>query len=144
MPMQHRPDQDPEYPLAEKHANSLRTPSGKPFSEISLEAVLNGRVKMADLRVTSQALEWQAQIAERAGRRQLAENFRRAAEMVAVPEDRILQVYEALRPGRLSPEGLRALAEELERDYQATRCARMIRDAAEAYAHKPVSSDQHR
>ncbi len=144
MPMQDKPGQDPDYPLAEKHADSLRTPSGKPFDEVSLKAVLDGRTEMADLRVTSQALEWQAQIAERAGRRQLAENFRRAAELAAVPEVRILEIYEALRPGRLSPEGLRALAVELERDYQATRCARMIREAAEAYAHKPVSSDQHR
>jgi propanediol dehydratase small subunit len=144
MPIQEKANQNPEYPLAEKHADSLRTPSGKPFSEISLEAVLHDRVAMADFRVTSQALEWQAQIAERVGRRQLAENFRRAAELVAMPEERILEIYEALRPGRLAPEALGALAEELERDYQAIRCARLIREAAEAYARKPASSDGHR
>jgi propanediol dehydratase small subunit len=140
MPIPEEDRQTPEYPLAEKHADSLRAPSGKPFGEISLEAVLDGRVAMADLRVTSQALEWQAQIAEGAGRRQLAENFRRAAEMVAMPEERILQVYEALRPGRSSPEALWALAEELERNYHAARCARLIREAAEAYSRKPTSS----
>ena len=144
MPIQEKPGQDPEYPLAEKHADSLRTPSGKPFGEISLEAVLDDQVEMADLRVSSQALELQARIAERAGRRQLAENFRRAAEMAAMPEERILQVYEALRPGRSSPEALRALAEELERNYHAARCARLIREAAEAYSPKPLCSDQHR
>jgi propanediol dehydratase small subunit len=141
MPIQEKPNQNPEYPLAEKHADLLSTPSGKPFSEISLGAVLHDRVEMADLRVTSQALEWQAQIAERAGRRQLAENFRRAAELVDVPEERILQIYEALRPGRSSSDALLALAKEVEKDYQASRCARLIREAAEAYARKPAASD---
>ncbi|MBZ5542905.1 MAG: diol dehydratase small subunit [Acidobacteriia bacterium] len=144
MPTPEKDPQAPEYPLAEKHADQLRTPSGKSFGEISLEGVLQGRVEMADLRVTSQALEWQAQIAERAGRRQLAENFRRAAELVDVPEERILQIYEALRPGRSSSDALFALAEELEKDYQASRCARLLREAAEAYARRPISSDQHR
>lgn len=142
MPTLQNDRQIPGYPLAEKHAEWLRTPSGKSFREISLEAVLRDQVGMSDLRVTSQALEWQAQIAERAGRRQLAENFRRAAELVYVPEDRILQIYEALRPGRSSPDGLLALAEGLEKDFHASRCARLIREAADASGRKPTSAGQ--
>lgn len=118
------------YPLAEKQPRELKTPTGLPFEDITLEAVLEGKVTMADLRVTAEALEWQARIAESCGRRQLAENFRRAAELVNVPEERILAIYDALRPGRCDAAGLRALADELEREYRATRCARLIREAA--------------
>jgi propanediol dehydratase small subunit len=120
----------PEYPLAEKTPEILRTPSGMPFPEITLEAVLSGKVKMEDLRVTAEALEWQAQVAETSGRPQLAENLRRAAELVAVPEEHILRIYNALRPGRASQAELLALAADLEQTWRATRCAALIREAA--------------
>lgn len=120
----------PEYPLSEKMPERLRTPSGLRFEDVTLEAVMAGRVTMADLRVTAEALELQAQVAEEAGRPQLAENLRRAAELVAVPEERILEVYNALRPGRASRDELLRLADELEADYQAHRCAALIREAA--------------
>jgi propanediol dehydratase small subunit len=121
----------PEYPLSEKMPDRLLTPSGLRFEEVTLEAVMAGRVTMADLRVTAEALELQAQVAEEAGRPQLAENLRRAAELVAVPEERILEVYNALRPGRATREELLRLAGELESDYGAHRCAALIREAAE-------------
>ena len=117
------------YPLAEKFPDRLKTPTGLPFEQINLEAVVAGKVTMEDLRVTAEALEWQAEIAEAAGRRQLAENFRRAAELVNVPEERILEIYGALRPGRSNPAELCALADDLEREYRAVRCAKLIRDA---------------
>jgi propanediol dehydratase small subunit len=127
---------DPEYPLSEKRPAKLKTPSGIPFREITLEAVLDGRIRMEDLRVTAEALEGQAKIAERARRRQLAENFRRAAELVSVPEERILEIYNALRPGRSDAPGLAALADDLESNFHARRCAQLIREAAEAYARR--------
>ena len=80
------------------------------FQDITLEAVLAGKVGMEDLRVTSEALEMQAQVAEAVGRPQLAENLRRAAELVNVPEERILEIYNALRPGRTDPRALFELA----------------------------------
>ncbi len=122
----------PDYPLAEKIPERLRTPTGLAFAEITLEAVLEGRVTMEDLRVTSEALELQARIAEGASRPQLAENLRRAAELVNVPEERILEVYNALRPGRAARATLFALAADLEARYRAPRCAALIREAAEA------------
>jgi len=120
-----------EYPLAEKRPESLKTPTGLPFTEVTLEAVMDGRVTMADLRVTPEALERQAQVAEECGRRQLAENLRRAAELAAVPEETILEIYNALRPGRSDAAQLNDLAEQLERQYGAVRCAGLIREAAE-------------
>jgi propanediol dehydratase small subunit len=121
------------YPLSERQPERLKTPSGLPFNQIDLEAVLSGKVQMEDLRVTSEALECQAEIAEAAGRHQLAENLRRAGELARVPEGRILQIYQMLRPGRATEEALMNAAEELESHYQAHRCARFVREAARAY-----------
>jgi propanediol dehydratase small subunit len=120
----------PEYPLSEKSPELLRTPSGKRFDEITLDAVMSGAVGMEDLRVTAEALELQAQVAESANRPQLAENLRRAAELVDVPEATILEIYRALRPGRADKQALLALAERLVTSYRAHRCAALVREAA--------------
>ncbi len=124
----------PDYPLSEKMPDRLTTPSGVRFDEITLAAVLEERVGMEDLRVTAGALELQAQVAESAGRPQLAENLRRAAELVAVPEERILEIYNALRPGRADRAQLLALAADLETRYGARRCAGLVREAAQGRA----------
>jgi propanediol dehydratase small subunit len=118
------------YPLSEKVPERLRTPGGLGFAEITLDAVLEGRVRMDDLRITPEALELQAQIAEDAGRRQLAENLRRAAELASIPEEYILECYHSLRPGRADAERLAALATQLEQQYGARRCAALVREAA--------------
>jgi len=122
------------YPLFETHADQLKTPTGVPFEEITVGALLANKIGMQDLRVTRQALEMQATIADRAGRPQLADNLRRAAELVDVPEAEILAIYDLLRPGRSDSARLRQVALDLETRYGATRCARLIRDAADAYA----------
>lgn len=118
------------YPLSEKVPERLSTPGGIAFAEITLEAVLDGRVRMEDLRIRPEALELQAQIAESAGRRQLAENLRRAAELAHVPEEFILECYESLRPGRADAARLAGLAKQLEQRYGARRCAALVREAA--------------
>ena len=120
----------PDYPLAEKIPDRLKTPSGLAFRDITLEAVLEGKVGMEDLRVTPEALEMQAQVAEAAGRPQLAENLRRAAELASIPEDRILEIYRALRPGRCDSQALYTMAAGLEQSYGAKRCAALLREAA--------------
>ena len=121
------------YPLSEKRPDRLTTPTGVSWKDIDLQSVLDGSLRMSDLRIAPETLELQAQIAESAGRRQLAENLRRAAELVNVPETRILEVYQALRPGRSTPSQLERLAGELESEYQARRCARFLREAAQVY-----------
>lgn len=96
-----------------------------------LDSVLDGRTGIEDLRISSQALAHQAGIARAANRPQLAENFLRAAELVAVPESEILEIYNALRPGRATRERLFALAARLETEYAAPRCAALVREATE-------------
>ena len=120
------------YPLSENHPDRLRTPSGLRYEDLTLEALTEGRAGMEDLRVTAEALRMQAEIARAAGRRQLAENLERAAELTQVPEEEILENYEALRPGRATRDQLEQLAARLERDYGALRTAALIREAAEA------------
>lgn len=46
-------------------------------------------------------------------------NFERAAELTAVPDDRILEIYNALRPYRSTKDELMAIADDLENRYQA-------------------------
>lgn len=123
----------PSYPLSERQPGSLKTPSGLAFDHITLAAALSDEINMEDLRVTAEALELQAAVAEEAGRRQLADNFRRAAELVSVPQEKILEIYSALRPGRATQWDLVKLAEQLENEYEAVRCGKLIREAIEAY-----------
>ena len=122
----------PDYPLAEKIPERLRTPTGRALDELTLDALLDGRVTLEDLRVTAEALELQAQVAEAAARPQLAANLRRAGELVDVPEELILEIYRALRPGRSSVQRMEQLAAELESRYGASDCAALVREAAES------------
>ena len=89
-----------DYPLAEKRPEIVRGKRGKGLDEITLDALLEDRVTLEDLRITAAALRQQAEIARAAGRDTLAANFERAAELVDVPQDTIMRIYELLRPGR--------------------------------------------
>jgi propanediol dehydratase small subunit len=100
------------------------------MKHISLDDVISGRAGMRDLRITPEALEHQARVAESAGRRQLAQNLRRAAELVEVPDAVILRVYNSLRSGRATAAELTALADEMENVYHARLCAALIRQAS--------------
>lgn len=120
-----------DYPLAEKSTDKLKTPTGKRFNEVTLEAVLNGTVGAQDVRITAETLEMQAQVAESIGRKTLAGNFRRAAELIVVPDQRILEIYNALRPYHSTKQELLAIAEELESKYNAKISAAHVREAAE-------------
>jgi propanediol dehydratase small subunit len=123
-----------DYPLAEKRPDLVRTASGKGLAELSLAAVAAGDGTMADLRITTAALRQQAAIARAAGRATLAQNFERAAELVDVPQETLLQIYELLRPGRAKEkEELLAAAALLRRDFGAALMADFIIEAAEVY-----------
>lgn len=94
-----------------------------------------------DLRITPRTLGLQAQVAEAAHRPQLAENFRRAAELTAVPDERVLQIYASLRPNASTEAELLAIADELETDYAAPINAALVRDAAAVYARRDCLAD---
>ncbi len=89
-----------DYPLAETRPGQVKGQRGMTLAEITLDAVTQGHITMEDLRITPQALRDQAEISRAANRPTLALNFERAAELVNVPQDVIMEVYELLRPGR--------------------------------------------
>ena len=123
-----------DYPIAEKRPELIRTRSGKALDVITLERVVAGEVTLEDLRITPGALRFQAEIARATGRATLAANFERAAELVDVPEDVIMRVYELLRPGRsTSKNALLDAARHLREAYGAERMAAFVEEAAEVY-----------
>lgn len=123
-----------DYPLAETQPDAITGRRGKSLNAITLESVLAGEIAMEDLRITPQALLAQAEIARDAGRPTLARNFERAAELVAVPQDLIMQVYELLRPGRAtSKQQLLDAAAILRDSHKADIMARFVEEAAETY-----------
>ncbi len=125
-----------DYPLANKHPEWVKTATNKTLDDFTLENVLSNKVTAQDMRITPETLRLQASIAKDAGRDRLAMNFERAAELTAVPDDRILEIYNALRPYRSTKEELLAIADDLESRYQAKICAAFVREAATLYVER--------
>lgn len=122
-----------DYPLATKRPEDISTPTGRKLNDITLENILNGDIKPEDVRISPETLEMQAQIAEGMNRAAIARNLRRAAELIKVPDDRILEMYNALRPFRSTKEDLLKIADELENVYGAKVNADFVREAVEVY-----------
>jgi propanediol dehydratase small subunit len=118
--------------------DTVRTKSGRALDELTIEAVLAGELTIADFRISGETLRRQADSAEVAGYRQLAENLRRAAELTGLSNQEVLDVYDALRPGRTTYDQLSALAERLEKEHQATLTAELVREAAQVYLARGV------
>lgn len=123
-----------DYPLAEKRPDLVRGRRGKSLDELNLDALESGEVILDDLRITSQALEMQADIARTSNRVKLAENFERASELVDIPQEYLMEIYELLRPGRAANKtALQDVAVNLRTTYKAVRMAEFIEEAAEVY-----------
>lgn len=121
------------YPLAEKEPGKIKTPTGKPFSSLSYDKVISGELTADDMRISPETLEMQAQVAESVNREAFAGNLRRAAELIAVPDGRLLEIYNALRPYRSTKQELIDIANELDQKYGAKTAAGLVREAAEVY-----------
>ncbi|SCI25363.1 MULTISPECIES: diol dehydratase small subunit [unclassified Romboutsia] len=121
------------YPLGEKIPEKIKSQSGKGLEELTLDKVISGELKPEDMRISPETLEMQAQVAESVGRDAFAGNLRRAAELIAVPDKRILEIYNALRPYRSTKSELLDIADELETKYGCKVNADFVREAAEVY-----------
>ena len=106
--------------------------SGINTDDISVEDVRRGEVKLDDIRIHPQTLEHQAKVAIENGNPQLAANFRRAAELTEFSDEEILQLYEALRPGRSSAQELKDIAGDLDAR-GAQKNAELFAQAADVY-----------
>lgn len=122
-------NRDPE---SRSDLRTCRALSGRPLDEITFDAAVRGDLSPADLRVHPETLRHQAGVAEEHGNSQLGQNLRRAAELTAVPDDDVLAIYEALRPGRSTLAALQSLAGRLEAG-EAPLCAALVREAAAIY-----------
>ncbi|MGI6108638.1 MAG: diol dehydratase small subunit [Eubacteriaceae bacterium] len=120
-----------DYPIADKRPDLIKTATGKNFTDLTYEKVINGELKAEDLRIRPETLELQAEVAESVQRGAFAGNLRRAAELIAVPDARLLEIYNALRPYKSTKEEYEAIAVELETKYNAPISAGLVREAAE-------------
>ena len=125
-----------DYPLGTRRPELVTTPSGLRQDDVTLDALRTGRLDPDDVRATADTIRRQAAVALAAGRTQLAENLMRAAELVTVPAETVLDAYTALRPHRSTAAELEALAERLEHDFAAPRTAAFVREALAVYGQR--------
>ena len=116
-------------------SGAARALSGRRVADVTIDAIRAGEVGVADLRIHPGTLERQAVVAEQHGNPQLGENLRRAAELTALPDEEVLAIYAALRPGRSTAAELTAMAASLA-DRGLPRCAALIAEAAEVYTRR--------
>lgn len=130
---------DEIYPVGEKIPDRVRTRNGRALSDLTLDNILRGHVSASDFGITPDGLHLQSTIAEKAGRPNLAQNLRRGAELVEIPDPVLLDIYELLRPGRAqSADELRAAANQLRDTYGAKETASLIEEAALVYERRGI------
>jgi propanediol dehydratase small subunit len=128
-------DPETDYPLGSRRPDLVTTPSGLPLDGVTLAAAREGTLVATDVRATPETLRHQAAVARAAGRDPLADNLERAAELARVPDDELLEIYTALRPGRSSLAELGVWAARLEAQ-GAQQTATFVWDAAAAYVER--------
>ena len=121
-----------DYPFDNKHQEWFDLGQGRDLSYITMDNVMAGHITMDDLKISPSILKAQGQIAKAGGRDQIELNFSRAAEMTKVSDNRLLEMYNALRPYRSSKQELLDIASELD-GLGAPICANFVREAAENY-----------
>ena len=126
------------YPLGKNAADTITSKTGKKLSQITLEELKRGNVTADDIKISSEMLKRQGQVAKEADNPQMQANFDRAAELVNVPDDVILNMYNMLRPNRSTKKQLILLAQELLEKYQAPHCAKLVLEAAEIYEKRGI------
>jgi len=127
-----------DYPVGERRPDLVATAAGRPLGDVTVEAVVAGEIAADELRISPEALHRQAQVAAASGRPALVANFERAAELTNVPDGRLLEIYEALRPRRSTKSQLAQIAAELEGEHSAPLNAAFVREAADAYGQRDL------
>ncbi|MFD1456137.1 diol dehydratase small subunit [Levilactobacillus lanxiensis] len=131
-----------DFPLFKKHPDLVKSPSGKELKAITFQDIVDGKVDSKELRIAPSTLRMQGKIAAEAGRSQIQNNFQRAAELTSVPDDRLLEMYGALRPYRSSKQDLLDIADELADKYHAPICSNWFKEAATNYEkHNKLKGD---
>ena len=119
-----------------EEADPRRKVSRADPADLTLDQLRAGKIRPDDVTISRETLLAQAARAETEGYPQLARNFRRAAELTAIPNDVLLQTYDKLRPYRSTYYELLAMSQEISARYDAPETGEYIRQAAEAYQAK--------
>ena len=133
-------DPTSDYPLGTRRPDLVSTPGGVPLAGLTLEALRSGALAADEIRATPETLRMQAAVAFASGRTQLAESLERAAELAAIPDELLLEVYTALRPHRSTAAELEEWASGLEA-LEAAKTAAFVREAAAVYAERGLLVD---
>ena len=126
------------YPLGELEKEQIRSKTGKKLTEITLDEVMKGHISSDDIKISKEMLKAQGQVAKESDNYPMEKNFERAAELVDVPDDVILKMYDKLRPNRSTKLELVQIAQELIEKYNAKNCARLVMEAAEVYEKRGI------
>ena len=121
------------YPLGEYEAEQITSRTGKKLSDITLDAVKRGEIRADDIKISKDVLKKQGEVSLASGNEPMAKNFERAAELVDVPDEVILSMYNKLRPHRSTKLELVMMADELLSKYNAKNRAKLVMEAAELY-----------
>jgi propanediol dehydratase small subunit len=122
-----------EYPLGDNIPDKIFSHTGVKLTDITLDKVINGEISSDDFKISSETLEMQSKVAESVNRDSFSGNLKRAAELIAIPDERILEIYDAMRPYRSTKKELIAIADELENKYGCKINSKFIREAADVY-----------
>ncbi|MDO4621869.1 MAG: diol dehydratase small subunit [Eubacteriales bacterium] len=126
------------YPIGEFERERITSKSGMKLDDITLDAVVKGQVKPEDIKISPEMLKVQGQVAREAGNPPMEKNFQRAAELTRVPDEKILKMYDKLRPNRATKNELVNMAKELLEVYQAPNCAKLVLEACEVYEKRGI------
>lgn len=126
------------YPLGQYEADTITSKTGKKLSEITLEEVKKGNICADDIKISRETLKKQGEVAMEADNPAMAGNFERASELVDVPDEVILHMYNLLRPNRATKRELVEMAKELLETYHAVHCAKLVLEAAEIYEKRGI------
>lgn len=125
------------YPLS-KSGLDIKGKSGKGLDDITIDEVINGNITGEDIKISKETLKLQGDIAKSEGRIELGENFTRASELVDIPDEELLNIYNMLRPHRSSEEELLKKAEEIKVKYGALNCSNLILDSLKVYKKRGI------
>lgn len=127
-----------QYPLGEHEKKRITSKTGMKLTDITLDEVMKNHISADDIKISREMLEAQGQVAKEAGNDPMEKNFERAAELVDVPDEVILKMYDKLRPNRSTKLELVMMAQELLEKYNAKNCAKLVMEAAEVYEKRGI------
>ena len=127
-----------QYPLGEHEKERITSKTGMNLTDITLDEVMKIPSSADDIKISREMLKAQGQVAKEAGNDPMEKNFERAAELVDVPDEVILKMYDKLRPNRSTKLELVMMAQELLEKYNAKNCAKLVMEAAEVYEKRGI------